>query len=60
MINSSNNHAQPCNCRKTEDCLEGHSKKRYNYNHISSFKNKTQMNKTTLAKYVWELNRNIA
>ena len=28
-------------------------KKRY-YNHISSFKNETQMNKTTLAKYVWE------
>ena len=27
--------------------------KRY-YNHISSFKNKTQMNKTTLAKYIWE------
>ena len=24
------------------------------YNHMSSFKNETQMNKTTLAKYVWE------
>ena len=24
------------------------------YNHISSFKNEIQMNKTTLAKYVWE------
>ena len=32
---------------------EGDFKKRY-YNHISSFKNETQMNKTTLAKYVWE------
>ena len=28
-------------------------KKRY-YNYISSFQNETQMNKTTLAKYVWE------
>ena len=33
---------------------EGDFKKRY-YNHISSFQNKTQMNKTTLAKYFWEL-----
>ena len=33
---------------------DGDFKKRY-YNHISSFTNKTQMNKTTLAKYVWEL-----
>ena len=33
---------------------EGGFKKGY-YNHISSFKNKTQMNKTTSAKYVWEL-----
>ena len=32
---------------------EGDFKKRY-YNHISSFKNETQMNKTTLAKYGWE------
>ena len=24
------------------------------YNHISVFKNETQMNKTALAKYVWE------
>ena len=31
-------------------------KKRY-YNHISSFKNESQMNKTTLAKYVWEQNQ---
>ena len=30
---------------------EGDFKKIY-YNHISSFKNKTQMKKTTLAKYV--------
>ena len=84
LINSNNHHAQPCNCRKEEDCplegkcrteniiykcvvvstpghpdkvylgtAEGDFKKRY-YNHISSFKNETQMNKTTLAKYVWE------
>ena len=83
LINSSNHHEQPCNCRKKEDCplegkcrteniiykciastsghpdkvylgtAEGDFKKRY-YNHISSFKNETQMNKTTLAKYVWE------
>ena len=26
-----------------------------NYNHVSSFKNKPKMNKTTLAKHVWEL-----
>ena len=32
---------------------EGGFKKRY-YNHISSFKNETQINKTTLAKYIWE------
>ena len=32
---------------------EGQFKIKY-YNHISSFKNETQMNKTTLAKYVWE------
>ena len=32
---------------------EGDFKKRY-YNHISSFKNETQMNKTTLEKYVWK------
>ena len=32
---------------------EGDFKINY-YNHISSFKNETQMNKTTLAKYVWE------
>ena len=32
---------------------EGDLKKRY-YNHISSFKNEIQMNKTNLAKYVWE------
>ena len=31
-------------------------KKRY-YNHISSFKNDTQTNKPTLAKYVWEQNQ---
>ena len=83
LINLSNHHAQPCNCRKKEACrlqgkcrteninckcivstsghpgkvylgtAEGDFKKRY-YNHISSFKNKTQMKKTTLAKYVWE------
>ena len=83
LINSSNHHEQPCNCRKKEDCplegkcrteniiykciastsghpdkvylgtAEGDFKKRY-YNHISSFKNETQMNKTTLAKYGWE------
>ena len=35
------------------ETAEGDSKKRY-YKHISSFKNKTQMNKTTFAKYVWE------
>ena len=35
------------------ETAEGDSKKRY-YNHISSFKNKTQMNKTTFAKYIWE------
>ena len=33
---------------------EGDFEKRY-YNHISFFINKTQMNKTNLAKYVWEL-----
>ena len=33
---------------------EGEFKKRY-YNHISSYRNETQMNKTTLANYVWEL-----
>ena len=33
---------------------EGDFKRRF-YNHISSFKNETQMNKTNLAKYVWEL-----
>ena len=33
--------------------VEGDFKKRH-YNHISSFKNETQMNKTTLTKYVWE------
>ena len=33
--------------------VEGDFTKRH-YNHISSFKNETQMNKTTLAKYVWE------
>ena len=32
---------------------EGDLKKRC-HNHISSFKNETQMNKTNLAKYVWE------
>ena len=32
---------------------EGDFKIKY-YNHISSFKNETQMNKSTLAKYVWE------
>ena len=32
---------------------EGDLKKIY-YNHISSFKNETQKNKTTLSKYVWE------
>ena len=32
---------------------EGDFKKRY-YNHIISFKNETQMNKTTLTRYVWE------
>ena len=32
---------------------EGDFKKIY-CNHISSFKNETQMNKTTLAKYFWE------
>ena len=32
---------------------EGDFKKRY-YNHISSFKNEIEMNKTSLAKYVWE------
>ena len=32
---------------------EGDSKKRC-YNHISSFKNVTKMNKTTLAKYIWK------
>ena len=81
LINLSNHHAQPCNCRKKEACrlqgkcrteninckcivstsghpgkiylgtAEGDFKKIY-YNHISSFKNKTQMKKTTLAKYV--------
>ena len=35
---------------------EGDFKKRY-YHHISSFKNESQMNKTTLAKYVWEQNQ---
>ena len=84
MNNSSIHHAQPCNCRKKEDCpsegkcrtenitykcivstsrhpdkayletAEGDFKKRY-YNHISSFKNKTKINKTTLAKYFREL-----
>ena len=34
---------------------EGDFKRRYIY--ISSFKNKAQMNKTTLAKYVYELNQ---
>ena len=83
LINSSNHHEQPCDCRKTEDyplegksrteniiykCIasrsghpdkvylgtaEGDFKKRYN-NCISSFKNETLMNKTTLEKYVWE------
>ena len=83
LINSSNHHAQPCNCTKKEDCpleekcrteniiykcivstsghpdnvyigtVEGDFKKRY-YNHVSSFKNETQMNKTILAKYFWE------
>ena len=79
LINSSNHHEQPCNCRKKEDCpLEGkcrteniiykciastssHPDKVYlgtaedfkkMYNHISPFKNETQINKTTLAKYV--------
>ena len=33
---------------------EGDLKKRFN-NHVSSFKNDTQMNKTNMAKYVWEL-----
>ena len=33
--------------------VEGNFKKRY-YNHITSIKNEIQMNKTTLAKYVWE------
>ena len=37
----------------TEELQMDILKKRY-YNHISSFKAKTQMNKTTLAKYVWE------
>ena len=32
---------------------EGDLKKIY-YSHISSFKNETQKNKTTLSKYVWE------
>ena len=36
-----------------EETAEGDFKKRY-YNHISSFINKVQMNKTTLANYVWE------
>ena len=86
LINSSNHHVQPCNCRKKEGCplggkcrteniiyicivstsghpdkvylrtAEGDFKKRY-YNHISSFKNESQMNKTTLAKYFWEQNQ---
>ena len=84
LINSSNNHAQPCNCRKKGDyplegkcrteniiykCIvstcfhpdkaylgtaKGDFKKRY-YNHISSYRNEKQMNKTTLANHVWEL-----
>ena len=83
LINSSNHHAQQCNCRTKEDCplerkcrteiiiykciistsghldkvylgnAEGDFKKIY-YNHITSFKNETQINKTTLEKYVWE------
>ena len=80
LINSSNHHEQPCNCRKKEDCplegkcrteniiykciastsghpdkvylgtAEGDFKKRY-YNHISSFKNETQMNKPWQYKF---------
>ena len=34
--------------------VEGDFKNRY-YNHISSFKTKTKMYKTTLARYVWGL-----
>ena len=87
LINSSNHHAQPCNCRKKEDCplggsrcrteniiykcivstsghpdkvylgtVEGDLEKRY-YNHINSFKNEIRINKTTLARYVWEQKR---
>ena len=33
---------------------EGDFLKKGYYNHISSFKNETQMNKTNLAKYAWE------
>ena len=83
LINSSNHHAQPCKCRKQEDCyLEGKYRtksiihkcivptlvtlikftyelqkeilKKRCYNHISSFQNETQMNKTPSAKNVWE------
>ena len=35
---------------------EGDFEKRY-YNHINSFKNETRINKTTLARYVWEQKR---
>ena len=39
--------------KKIVPCRGNAELKRY-YNHISSFKNETQMNKTTLVKYVWE------